>query len=180
MSVFPKNGCPSSKATRPICNHPGDWFKAAAGRFPDFQPHRLLRSGHLQTLAASLLPGKQYRYRATRRTVLLAEGDVMILHDDRPPGWQPTSPAALLIHGLAGSHQSPYMIRIAGKLNEVGVRTFRMDSAAPAREKGFPVRPITGAAPMIWGRLFKQSPKSAQQRQSISWAFQSVGTPHSN
>jgi predicted alpha/beta-fold hydrolase len=34
---------------------------------------------------------------------------------------------ALLLHGLAGCHQSSYMVRIAGKLNEAGVRTFRMD-----------------------------------------------------
>ena len=141
ISVFPTNGAsltarPSSSATRPIYNRPADWFKAAAGRFPDFQPHRLLRSGHLQTLAAALLRGKQYPYRAARRAVLLAEGDVMILHDDRPPGWQPTSPAALLIHGLAGSHQSPYMVRVAGKLNEVGVRTFRMDSRGSGTGEG--------------------------------------------
>jgi predicted alpha/beta-fold hydrolase len=42
------------------------------------------------------------------------DGDIGILHDDRPVDWQPTSPAALLIHGLAGSHTSSYMIRVAG------------------------------------------------------------------
>src|SRR5262249_16724822 len=34
---------------------------------------------------------------------------------------------ALLIHGLVGSHLSPYMQRVAGKLNAHGIRTFRMD-----------------------------------------------------
>jgi predicted alpha/beta-fold hydrolase len=141
ISVYPPNGAslpdrPSSIATRPICNRTGNLFKAAAGQFPEFQPHRLLRSGHLQTLAGGLLRGKQYRYRAARRAVLLPEGDVMILHDDRPPGWQPTSPVALLIHGLSGSHQSHYMIRIAGKLNEVGVRTFRLDARGSGSGEG--------------------------------------------
>ena len=32
-----------------------------------------------------------------------------------------------MIHGLAGCHQSPYMRRIAAKLNAGGIRTFRMD-----------------------------------------------------
>ena len=50
-----------------------------------------------------------------------------MLHDDRPQGWQPTSPSALLIHGLAGCHASIYVANAARRLFEAGVRTFRMD-----------------------------------------------------
>jgi hypothetical protein len=59
--------------------------------------------------------------------VELADGDVIILHDDCPSGWQPGDRAALLIHGLAGCHESRYMERIAHKLGARGVRSFRLD-----------------------------------------------------
>jgi predicted alpha/beta-fold hydrolase len=32
-----------------------------------------------------------------------------------------------MVHGLAGCHQSAYMVRMARKFNERGIRTFRMD-----------------------------------------------------
>jgi predicted alpha/beta-fold hydrolase len=94
---------------------------------PAFRPSRWLRGGHAQTLGGFYLPGKQYPYRATQHRVDLPDGDAIILHDDCPDGWRDDDPAVLLIHGLAGSHASPYMNRIAGRLNDIGVRTFRMD-----------------------------------------------------
>ncbi len=51
----------------------------------------------------------------------------MILHDDCPDEWQPRDRVALMIHGLAGCHESGYMQRIAHKLSTRGVRVFRMD-----------------------------------------------------
>ncbi len=68
-----------------------------------------------------------FPYRAVRHTVALADGDAIVLHDDCPAGWTPANRVVLMMHGLAGCHQSGYMVRIAGKLNAVGVRTFRMD-----------------------------------------------------
>ncbi len=94
---------------------------------PEFEPHPLLRGGHSQTLAGNYLPGGGFPYRAVQRRLTLADGDIVVLHDDQPEYWQPGGRVALLLHGLAGCHQSPYMIRIAGKLNQVGVRVFRMD-----------------------------------------------------
>ncbi|HUY31536.1 MAG TPA: alpha/beta fold hydrolase [Pirellulales bacterium] len=98
----------------------------AAG-FPDFRPHALFRGGHAQTLAGIYLPGPRYPYRAARHQVALADGDRIVLHDDRPSGWRPGERTAIMIHGLAGCHTSPYMRRIAGKLADRGVRVFRMD-----------------------------------------------------
>ncbi len=94
---------------------------------PPFRPHPLLRSPHAQTLAGAFLPSPRYRYRARQHRVALDEGDELLLHDDRPHSWQPGDRTALLIHGLAGCHESGYMRRIAHKLNAAGVRTFRMD-----------------------------------------------------
>lgn len=101
--------------------------RMASDFFPPFQPHALLPGGHAQTLAGAYLLGHRHRYRAQRRGVTLADGDQIVLHDDCPSGWVRGDRSALLIHGLAGCHESGYMHRIAAKLNARGVRAFRMD-----------------------------------------------------
>lgn len=57
----------------------------------------------------------------------LGDDDQIVLHDDCPATWFAGGRVALLVHGLGGCHGSPYMVRIARKLNERGVRVFRMD-----------------------------------------------------
>ncbi len=93
----------------------------------EFRPHPLLRTGHLQTLAGVFLPQRGIEENARQHRVLFDDGDQSALHDDAPASWRPGDRTALLIHGLAGSHASPYMQRIARKLNDRGIRTFRMD-----------------------------------------------------
>ena len=95
--------------------------------FPTFDPPPLLRNGHVQTILANFTQGRKYPYLAVRHEVELDDADTVVLHDDRPANWQPNSPTALLVHGLAGCYSSGYMIRTAGKLNDVGIRVFRMD-----------------------------------------------------
>jgi len=92
---------------------------------PDFRPHPLLLTGHLQTLAG--LRHKPMKEAARQHRVTLVDGDQIVLHDDCPNEWKSGHRTALMIHGLAGCHASPYMQRIARKLNVCGVRTFRMD-----------------------------------------------------
>jgi predicted alpha/beta-fold hydrolase len=94
---------------------------------PPFRPHPLLRSGHAQTLAGAYLPDGRRPYQASLCTVHLDDGDRLLLHDDCPADWQTGGRVALLLHGLGGSHESGYMVRIADKLNDCGVRTFRKD-----------------------------------------------------
>jgi predicted alpha/beta-fold hydrolase len=62
-----------------------------------------------------------------QHVVTLPDGDRIVLHDDAPPAWKTGDHTALLIHGLAGCHGSPYLVRLATRLNAAGVRTFRMD-----------------------------------------------------
>ncbi|MEX0716626.1 MAG: alpha/beta fold hydrolase [Planctomycetaceae bacterium] len=108
---------------------------------PPFRPHPLLRGPHRQTIAGSLLPGVRFPYSATRHRVELEDGDVLILHDDRPPEWRAGDPAAILLHGLAGCHLSPYMVRVAGKLAARGVRAFRLDFRGCGAGRGLARRP---------------------------------------
>jgi len=95
--------------------------------FAPFTPHPLLRSGHQQTIFTSYFRGRLPPYRAAPHFVDLPDGDQIVLHDDCPREWRAGERVALLLHGVAGCHGSPYLVRVAAKLNEVGVRTFRMD-----------------------------------------------------
>jgi predicted alpha/beta-fold hydrolase len=87
----------------------------------------LLRGGHRQTLAGVWARQQFPAETARQHPVSLPDGDAVVLHDDAPPQWQPGDRVALMVHGLAGSHASPYMRRIAARLNSRGVRTFRLD-----------------------------------------------------
>jgi hypothetical protein len=90
--------------------------------FPTFRQHPLVRGGHAQTLAGAFWPAKAFHGQTVRRWVRLDDGDVVVLHDDEPSGWRPGDAAVLLVHGLAGCHRSPYMVRVAEKLNRAGIR----------------------------------------------------------
>src|SRR5712692_3515179 len=80
----------------------------SADPFSEFLPHPLFRGGHAQTLAGIYLPGYRHPYLAVQHQVTLADGDRIVLHDDRPAGWRPGDRTAVMIHGLAGCHESPY------------------------------------------------------------------------
>jgi predicted alpha/beta-fold hydrolase len=108
---------------------------------PPFEPHPLLRNRHAQTLAGTYLPAGQYPYAAKLHKIPLADGDAVVIHDDTPPGWSPDGRVAVLIHGLAGCHSSPYMTRVAAKLNAAGVRSFRMDMRGCGAGAGLSARP---------------------------------------
>jgi hypothetical protein len=102
-------------------------FRFSFRMFPPFEPHPLLRGGHAQTLAAVYLPSARIPRLARRYEVQLDDGDRLVLHDDAPRQWQAGDRVVALAHGLAGSHASGYMRRIAWKLNQRGLRTFRID-----------------------------------------------------
>ncbi len=95
--------------------------------FPPFRPHPLAPDGHTQTVLAAYYRPVGIPYRAVRHEVVLPDGDSLVVHDDRPAAWREGERVVLLVHGLAGCHGSPYLVRTADKLNQRGVRTFRMD-----------------------------------------------------
>ena len=95
--------------------------------FPSFIPHPLVRGGHAQTVLGCYLPGLKWAPGSQQHLVTLPDGDRIVLHDDLPNASKERDRAALLVHGLGGSHESTYMQRTAAKLVAKGVRVFRMD-----------------------------------------------------
>jgi uncharacterized protein len=94
---------------------------------PPFEPHPLLRGGHLQTIAGRYLPGPRVRLRSVPHEIPIEGGDRLSVLESTPPGWAPGDPAAVLIHGLAGCAQAPYVVRVAARLVRMGVRAVRMN-----------------------------------------------------
>ncbi|MBL8692577.1 MAG: alpha/beta fold hydrolase [Planctomycetes bacterium] len=95
-----------------------------------FEPHPWLKSAHLQTVVGTMrLPGEEARSAGlvVHHEVPLLDGDALVLHDELAIGWRQGGPVALLIHGLGGDAQSPYLHRIGAKLRRRGVRTLRVD-----------------------------------------------------
>lgn len=97
--------------------------------FPKFRPHPLVVGGHLQTIFGAWIPGTSHsREVSIRRFVELEDGDRLVLMDDFPiDGWVSGGDVAVLVHGLGGSAESPHIRRIAAKLRDQGMRTFRLN-----------------------------------------------------
>jgi predicted alpha/beta-fold hydrolase len=96
-------------------------------RATDFFPLPLLSNPHLQTVLGNLFTGDILSLPTVRHNVSLPDGDGLVLHETCPDDWRPGDPVALLVHGLGGSHQSPYMQRMTQRLAEDDIRVFRMD-----------------------------------------------------
>jgi len=94
---------------------------------PVFRPARGISSPHLQTYLATLFPGNADIPGTMERRLRLDDGDLVVMHDDCPVGWQRRDHVVLMLHGLGGSHRSGYMVRLAARLHKRGVRAFRMD-----------------------------------------------------
>lgn len=92
-----------------------------------FRPHPLLRNAHVQTALAAHLNRRPRPYKAAEHRVSLDDGDTVVLHEDAPLHADDTTPSVLLIHGLTGSYESTYMVRMAEKLTAHGYRSFRVD-----------------------------------------------------
>jgi predicted alpha/beta-fold hydrolase len=93
---------------------------------PQFRSHPLIRGGHLQTIF-SVRSGAAIDSPTTAHLVKLPDGDSIAVHENCPESWQVGDPAMLLVHGLAGCHAAPYMIRLAQRFYDLGTRVYRMD-----------------------------------------------------
>lgn len=94
---------------------------------PRFEPHPMLRNGHMQTIGGRYLPGRVARVPSREVDVALEDGDRLRLIEAIPEGWRPGDGAAVLVHGLAGAADSPYMVRVAARLSRQGIRAVRLN-----------------------------------------------------
>jgi uncharacterized protein len=96
-------------------------------RWNECEPTWFWRNGHLQTVRAAWSRAEKWPYQAQQHILETSEGDRLVLHEDVPHPTDAHRQCVLLVHGLGGSHLSPYMVRIAHKLRERGIPAFRLD-----------------------------------------------------
>jgi predicted alpha/beta-fold hydrolase len=94
---------------------------------PPFEPHPWLRSGHAQTIAGRYWAVPRVRLEATAHQVVLADGDRLVVLESVPPGWASAHPTAVLVHGLAGCAEAPYMVRLGVRLVRQEIRVVRVN-----------------------------------------------------
>ncbi|MGP0065849.1 MAG: YheT family hydrolase [Isosphaeraceae bacterium] len=94
---------------------------------PAFEPHPWLRSAHAQTIVGRYWPSRGARLESNAHEIVLADGDRLVLLDSVPAGWRSPHPTAVLVHGLAGCAEAPYMVRLGVRLLGLGIRVVRMN-----------------------------------------------------
>lgn len=115
-----------------------------------FLPFPLLRGPHLQTIAAAKLALWRREPPGEVRVVALPDGDRLALVVSTPRSWQPEHPSVLLLHGLCGCHQSSYMMRLALKLWQRGIRAIRMNMRGCGAGTGLARQPYhSGRSPDV-------------------------------
>lgn len=103
------------------------WIWPGKQACDEFRPLPLLGNPHVQTVLGTFLRGPVRSYLAHERQIPLEDGDRLVVHDCIPDCWQNGKPIALLVHGLGGSHRSPYLRRLTAALVPRGLRVVRMD-----------------------------------------------------
>lgn len=94
---------------------------------PPFDPHPWFRGGHAQTIAGRYLGPNRPAIPSRSGTVDLPDGDRLLVLDSTPPSWRAGDPTALVLHGLASTAEAPYVVRMARRLLDLGVRVRRMN-----------------------------------------------------
>jgi len=92
-----------------------------------FDPHPLLRNGHLMTVASNFWPRSFALPPPEERLFLVAEESRILGHCHWQPGPRANSPALVLVHGLEGSSDSGYMLGIAEKAFALGFHAIRLN-----------------------------------------------------
>ena len=95
--------------------------------YPILRPGWWGLNGHVQTLASFFVRGPVSTRTPQSYVVDLSDGDRLVIHDDQAKSWITGDRIAILVHGLCGCHDSPYMRRIAMRLRRHGIRTVRVD-----------------------------------------------------
>lgn len=99
-------------------------------RAKPFEPHALFRGGHAQTIFGSLRPTQRDAGDVGRRDesrVVTVETNARVLLKCRWQKERREAPTILLLHGLEGSTESPYVRGTARKAFDAGFNVVRMN-----------------------------------------------------
>jgi predicted alpha/beta-fold hydrolase len=110
-----------------------------------FKPLPGLSSPHIQTIVASFTrPGTPPP--SSPLLIPLKDGDTLFCQVSTPPTWQEHQQTVVMVHGLAGSINSNYMIRISRKFYEAGYRVVRVNLRGSGEGSNFASLPYHGGS----------------------------------
>jgi predicted alpha/beta-fold hydrolase len=92
-----------------------------------FYPFPFARSGFWQTVYGAYWPILKPTFPDRFHHIMLPDGDILVVAENRPKNWQSGSRIMLLVHGLAGSYQSTYMQRMCRRLSKKGYLVLRLN-----------------------------------------------------
>lgn len=92
----------------------------------NFEPFPLMSNPHFQTVIGSYLNFDLAPLSKTEK-VSLPDGDKISLEITTPLEWKEGDHTVMLVHGLCGSHESGYLVRMARKLYAKGIRAVRFN-----------------------------------------------------
>ncbi len=91
-----------------------------------FNPNIILRNPHLQTLLSYVLK-REAEPQSITQLIKLPDDDSLALEISTPKNWKLTDPTVLMIPGTAGSHRSPYLVRMTNRLLERNCKAIRLN-----------------------------------------------------
>jgi predicted alpha/beta-fold hydrolase len=100
-----------------------------------FDPFPFIEDPHKQTILSSIL-NFLFEPASERKFIKFPDGDSVALEITTPRDWRPTDLTVFLVHGLCGSHKSPYMVRMTNRLEALGIRTVRYNMRGCGSGKG--------------------------------------------
>ncbi len=91
-----------------------------------FNPFPFLVGSHRQTILGSFFTWKR-GVRSKTHLVDLPDKDQLAIEVAIPKKWKEKDPVVVMVHGLCGSHNSPYLVRLSKKLYKTGVASVRVN-----------------------------------------------------
>lgn len=104
-----------------------------------FDPFPFIDDPHKQTIISSLF-NFLWEPSSIRKLVPLPDGDSISLEITTPREWKGCDLTVVFVHGLCGSHKSPNLVRMAKRLEPLGIRTVRYNMRGCGSGKGFAKR----------------------------------------
>ena len=108
-----------------------------------FRPFPGLGSAFLQTIMACFAPIGTPPL-STPLIIPLSDGDSLLCEVSTPPNWKTSDRTIVMVHGLGGNQDSPYMVRLSRKLYAAGYRAVRVNLRACGLGNELAQRPYHG------------------------------------
>jgi uncharacterized protein len=96
-------------------------------KLPEFEPHPLLKNGHVMTIASAFVPRRFDIPEAEVRLFQVDPESRLLAHCHWQPGKRKDAPLIVIVHGLEGSSDSNYVRGIAEKAFHRGFHVVRMN-----------------------------------------------------